>query len=137
MILIRDKKKSGNNMSGVHKAKPILTNQTVAEIFLRKFHGKQTPASSQTNPTTHSAGAPARQFPTSNPQTRRSLTVSSRRGLPARGLLKRGPTFPCGGRYRRPQRAPIRARPCSGNAALPSARRWLQNSGTAQTTDPA
>jgi hypothetical protein len=101
-------------MSGVHKAKPILTNQTVPEILLRKFDRKQAPASSETNPTTHSAGAPARQFPTSNPQTRRSLTVSSRRGLPARGLLKRGPTFRCGGRYRRPQRAPIRARPCSG-----------------------
>jgi hypothetical protein len=35
------KKNPGENMSRVHKAKPILTNQTVPEILVRKFHRKR------------------------------------------------------------------------------------------------
>lgn len=58
----------------------------------------------------------AHQFPIRSPQNRRSLTVSSRRSFPARDILKRGPTFPCGARYRRPRAlrsapAPIRRVP--------------------------
>uniref|UniRef100_A0A0A9DPW1 Uncharacterized protein n=1 Tax=Arundo donax TaxID=35708 RepID=A0A0A9DPW1_ARUDO len=84
--------------------------------------------SRRTSPTT-SRGAPAHQFLIHSPQTRKSLTVSSRRSFPERDLLNAGPTFPCRAPYRlsrtlgsAPATAPIRR--------VPSVRHWPQNLGT-------
>lgn len=101
----KKKKNPGKNKSRVYKARPSLTNQTVPKFCCANSIENGETASSQTNPTTPRCGC--------NPQNRRSLTVSSRRSFQARDL-KRGPTFPCGGRYRCPRalRSPRRP-PCS------------------------